>query len=141
MTKSFPEKWPVLIVLFVSAVLAACLPTLAQQQGAFSTTAHSMPAIRAASDAADSAVKSDTAAAQAAFNRAWPVFASPRCRNCHPSGDAPLQGDDGHVHIQDVKRRRRQRRLRNEMQHLPPSRESSGRQHAAGESEMVAAAR
>jgi hypothetical protein len=43
-------------------------------------------------------------AAQAAFNRAWTVFNSPRCRNCHPAGDAPLQGDDSHVHIQEVKR-------------------------------------
>jgi hypothetical protein len=36
--------------------------------------------------------------------RAWTVVASPRCRNCHPCGDAPLQGDDGHACIQDVKR-------------------------------------
>ncbi len=42
--------------------------------------------------------------AQAAFLRAWTVFDSPRCRNCHPADDAPLQGDDGHVHIQNVKR-------------------------------------
>ena len=44
------------------------------------------------------------AAAEAAFARAWTVFASPRCMNCHPAGDAPLQGDDSHVHTQDVKR-------------------------------------
>jgi cytochrome c5 len=50
------------------------------------------------------AVASNDAAAQAAFNRAWTVFNSPRCRNCHPAGDAPLQGDDSHVHIQNVKR-------------------------------------
>ena len=49
-------------------------------------------------------VTSNDAAAQAAFNRAWTVFNSPRCRNCHPAGDAPLQGDDSHVHIQNVKR-------------------------------------
>jgi cytochrome c5 len=47
---------------------------------------------------------SDDAAAQAAFERAYPVFVSPRCQNCHPSGDAPLQGDDSHVHAQNVKR-------------------------------------
>ena len=41
---------------------------------------------------------------QEAFLRAWTVFISPRCSNCHPAGDAPLQGDDGHLHIQDVKR-------------------------------------
>lgn len=39
-----------------------------------------------------------------AFTRAWSVFVSPRCQNCHPSGDAPLQGDNSHVHTQNVKR-------------------------------------
>jgi cytochrome c5 len=47
---------------------------------------------------------SKAATSQAAFLRAWTVFDSPRCKNCHPAGDAPLQGDDSHVHIQDVKR-------------------------------------
>ena len=28
----------------------------------------------------------------------------PRCLNCHPSGDAPLQGHDSHPHIQNVRR-------------------------------------
>jgi hypothetical protein len=32
------------------------------------------------------------------------VLQSPRCVNCHPAGDAPLQGDDGHVHLQFVQR-------------------------------------
>jgi cytochrome c5 len=47
---------------------------------------------------------SQAATSQAAFLQAWTVFDSPRCKNCHPAGDAPLQGDDGHVHIQNVKR-------------------------------------
>jgi cytochrome c5 len=46
----------------------------------------------------------DASAASTAFERAYPVFVSPRCQNCHPSGDAPLQGDDSHVHTQNVKR-------------------------------------
>lgn len=46
----------------------------------------------------------NNAAAEEAFLHAWTVFVSPRCQNCHPSGDAPLQGEDSHVHIQDVKR-------------------------------------
>ena len=54
--------------------------------------------------AADAPAAANEEAAQAAFLRAWTVFNSPRCRNCHPAGDAPLQGDDSHVHIQDVKR-------------------------------------
>lgn len=32
------------------------------------------------------------------------VFLHPRCMNCHPAGDAPLQGDDSHVHAQSVTR-------------------------------------
>src|SRR5882724_8597930 len=44
------------------------------------------------------------AASAKAFLEVHKVFTSPRCQNCHPAGDAPLQGDDSHVHIQDVKR-------------------------------------
>ncbi len=104
MSEKFGKKWPVLTALFVSAILAACLPALAQQQTALASSSNPAHAVLAASTVSSSAYKSDAAAAQAAFNRAWTVFDSPRCRNCHPSGDAPLQGDDGHVHIQDVKR-------------------------------------
>ena len=28
----------------------------------------------------------------------------PRCMNCHPAGDQPLQGDDSHIHTQNVQR-------------------------------------
>ena len=104
MSKIANRKWAILIALFVPAILAACFPALAQQQVALATSSNSVHAILAAAGADGGAAKSDAAAAQAAFNRAWTVFDSPRCRNCHPSGDAPLQGDDGHVHIQDVKR-------------------------------------
>jgi hypothetical protein len=34
----------------------------------------------------------------ALFREAGKVIQSPRCVNCHPSGDRPLQGDDGHLH-------------------------------------------
>jgi mono/diheme cytochrome c family protein len=104
MTESFGKKWPIQIAIVVLAILAANLPALAQQQAALATSSSSVHAVLAASTATSSAAKSDAAAAQAAFNRAWTVFVSPRCQNCHPSGDAPLQGDDSHVHIQDVKR-------------------------------------
>lgn len=39
-----------------------------------------------------------------AFLDAYRVFMHPRCMNCHPSGDAPLQGEDSHPHGQNVKR-------------------------------------
>ena len=33
-----------------------------------------------------------------AFMKVYSVLMSPRCMNCHPSGDIPLQGDDSHLH-------------------------------------------
>ncbi|HEX7904115.1 MAG TPA: hypothetical protein VF487_09570 [Chitinophagaceae bacterium] len=39
-----------------------------------------------------------------AFNEVYKVLMHPRCMNCHPSGDAPLQGDDSHIHVQNVTR-------------------------------------
>ena len=44
------------------------------------------------------------AASREAFFQVYKVFTSPRCQNCHPSGDSPLQGDDSHPHLQNVKR-------------------------------------
>jgi hypothetical protein len=40
----------------------------------------------------------------AAFETVRSVLQHPRCQNCHPAGDAPLQGDDGHIHGQNVLR-------------------------------------
>src|ERR1700723_1350710 len=97
-------KWTVLRALLLMLILSACMPARAQQQGTLASSSNSVHAVLAASASTGSAYKSDAAAAQAAFNRAWSVFASPRCQNCHPSGNEPLQGDDSHVHIQDVKR-------------------------------------
>jgi hypothetical protein len=48
--------------------------------------------------------KADAAASREAFLQVHKVFTSPRCQNCHPAGEAPLQGDDSHVHLQNVKR-------------------------------------
>jgi hypothetical protein len=50
------------------------------------------------------AAKPDANASRDAFLQVYRVLTSPRCQNCHPAGDAPLQGDDSHVHIQNVKR-------------------------------------
>ena len=50
------------------------------------------------------AAKPDTNESRAAFLQVYRVLTSPRCQNCHPVGDAPLQGDDSHVHLQNVKR-------------------------------------
>ena len=36
--------------------------------------------------------------------KVYKVLMSPRCMNCHPSGDVPLQGDDSHLHTMSPKR-------------------------------------
>jgi hypothetical protein len=54
--------------------------------------------------AAPRAPKPDAAASSQAFLQVYRVLTSPRCQNCHPPGDSPLQGDDSHVHLQNVKR-------------------------------------
>jgi len=48
--------------------------------------------------------KPDANASRDAFLQVYKVLISPRCQNCHPAGDSPLQGDDSHVHMQNVKR-------------------------------------
>jgi cytochrome c5 len=48
--------------------------------------------------------KPDAKASSDAFLQVYKVLVSPRCQNCHPAGDAPLQGDDSHIHLQNVKR-------------------------------------
>ena len=51
----------------------------------------------------DAAKKREEESKQA-FIEAYKVFMHPRCMNCHPSGDVPLQGEDSHLHTQGVKR-------------------------------------
>lgn len=45
------------------------------------------------------------AAAKAGFVEVVKVLQSPRCLNCHPSGDAPLQTDQSVPHAQNISRR------------------------------------
>lgn len=46
----------------------------------------------------------DSLLSKKAFGEVYKVLMSPRCMNCHPSGDVPLQGDDSHLHTQNIKR-------------------------------------
>ncbi len=39
-----------------------------------------------------------------AFEKVRSVLQHPRCQNCHPAGDVPLQGDEGRLHAQNVQR-------------------------------------
>jgi hypothetical protein len=46
----------------------------------------------------------DSLVSKRAFLEVYKVLMSPRCMNCHPSGDVPLVGEDSHLHPQRVKR-------------------------------------
>jgi hypothetical protein len=54
--------------------------------------------------AAEKDGQKDVAASRAAFLQVYKVLMHPRCMNCHPNGDQPLQGEDSHVHMMNVKR-------------------------------------
>jgi hypothetical protein len=45
-----------------------------------------------------------SAAGKRAFLDVARVLQSPRCRNCHPAGNAPLQGDAGKPHAMNISR-------------------------------------
>ncbi len=46
----------------------------------------------------------DSVASVKAFKDVYAVLMSPRCMNCHPAGDVPLQGDDSQLHTMLPKR-------------------------------------
>ncbi|MDP4262217.1 MAG: hypothetical protein Q8941_06765 [Bacteroidota bacterium] len=48
--------------------------------------------------------ETDSLVSKKAFLEVYKVLMSPRCMNCHPSGDVPLVGEDSHLHGQRVKR-------------------------------------
>ncbi len=49
-------------------------------------------------------ITADSTASVKAFMEVYKVLMSPRCMNCHPKGDRPLQGDDNHIHAMNVQR-------------------------------------
>jgi hypothetical protein len=64
--------------------------------------AQSPDGLRAPSDFAN--IQDTAARSKALFNEGAKVITSPRCMNCHPAGNHPLQGDDKHVHEPPVER-------------------------------------
>lgn len=48
--------------------------------------------------------KQDSVESVRAFAKVYQVITSPRCMNCHPSGDVPLQGEDSHLHTMSPRR-------------------------------------
>jgi hypothetical protein len=52
----------------------------------------------------DKGINKDSVESVRAFMEVYKVLMSPACMNCHPAGDAPLQGLDGHPHTMNVQR-------------------------------------
>ena len=46
----------------------------------------------------------DSITSIAAFQEVYKVLTHPRCMNCHPAGNIPLQNDDSHIHTMNPKR-------------------------------------
>lgn len=49
-------------------------------------------------------INEDSVESAQAFMQVYKVLMNPRCMNCHPSGNRPLQGDDSHIHSMNVQR-------------------------------------
>lgn len=49
-----------------------------------------------------SSISSSAERSQMIFDEIGKVLTHPRCMNCHPTGDHPLQGDDHHEHMPPV---------------------------------------
>lgn len=50
------------------------------------------------------AYNEDSLLSKKAFLSVYDVLVSPRCMNCHPSGEVPLVGDESKLHSPAVKR-------------------------------------
>ena len=49
-------------------------------------------------------INKDSVESAKAFLEVYKVLMSPRCMNCHPAGDQPLNGDDNHEHPMNIQR-------------------------------------
>ena len=76
------------------AVMAMILVVIAATTSAF----------KSKNDIRDNDINKDSIESVAAFTEVYKVLMSPRCMNCHPAGDIPLQGNDSHLHTMYPKR-------------------------------------
>jgi cytochrome c5 len=88
----------ILRLLLMIAAVTVAFGTL------FSSRLESTERVEASANEFSEDGKPDAAKARTAFNEAAKVFFSARCVNCHPAGDAPMQGDKMLTHALDVKR-------------------------------------
>lgn len=81
-------RWPALLAVAAMACLALAVTSVAVAD-------NETPTPGQAASAEDG---------RRAFAEVYRVLLSPRCMNCHPSGDAPLQTDKGRPHAMNISR-------------------------------------
>ena len=77
--------------------LGTGLMVLAAGVGLSATQPEAVGSLRPVSDF--SVISDQKERSVALFAEAGKVILHPRCVNCHPAGDRPLQGEDGHPHL------------------------------------------
>ena len=83
----------------VGAVLAATTAVYGQVQHTATLNPATLRPVASFSGIADRSERS-----RALFNEVAKVVTHPRCMNCHPAGDVPLQGNDQHPHMPPILR-------------------------------------
>ena len=83
--KALPKKTITVLFIFISLVVCMSFSFNAKENRNVNITKDSVESVKA-------------------FMQVYKVLMSPRCMNCHPSGDIPLQGDDSHLHAMLPKR-------------------------------------
>ena len=102
-TDSRPQRVDLAVKLTL-AIAALSFVVLAQESDGTVNIANAGSSVAGTGGGTGAQAQKDDTASRAAFQAAYKVFMHPRCMNCHPAGDAPLQGDDSHIHAQNVKR-------------------------------------
>jgi hypothetical protein len=86
------------VAISIAVLLGAALLSL----GASETQAQNRDELRPPT--AFAGIADAQSRSRALFTEAFKVMMSPRCMNCHPAGDRPLQGNDQHPHFPPVVR-------------------------------------
>jgi mono/diheme cytochrome c family protein len=104
------RRGPAVALAMTAAFLAGCTDDVPTAPAGAIPTAESTtesaapPATAPATSAPADDRTIESAAGRRAFDTVYAVLQHPRCMNCHPAGDRPLQYDNGQIHIMNVQR-------------------------------------
>ena len=95
-------NWGSLSIRFTMISLAAASCALLAAFGGYTAAAQNSGELR--SPGSFASIQNTQMRSRALFTEAARVIMNPRCVNCHPAGDHPLQGNDEHTHAPPVSR-------------------------------------